>query len=248
MTSARSAPARVILLDVEGTTTPLDFVYQVLFPYARSHAQEFLERHGRATDVQRDLNTLRQENLDDARRGLDPPALASDGATESVVAYVEWLIQRDRKSTALKSLQGKIWEEGYRSGELRSQVFEDVPPALKRWHEHKRRVSIFSSGSILAQKLLFGHTEAGNLTRYLSSYFDTTAGSKTDPDSYQRIAAVLESSTAETVFISDVTRELDAAKAAGLQTLLCLRPGNRPQPTNTYDAIRSFAEVDAADT
>jgi enolase-phosphatase E1 len=246
VTSARSAPVRAILLDVEGTTTPLDFVYKVLFPYARSHAQEFLERHGAAPDVRRDLNALRQENLDDARRGLDPPALPNDGATESVVAYVEWLIRRDRKSTPLKSLQGKIWEEGYRSGELCSQVFEDVPPALKRWREQERTVSIFSSGSIVAQKLLFGHTTAGDLTQYLSFYFDTTLGSKTDPGSYQNIAAVLESSMPETVFISDVTSELDAAKAAGLQTLLCLRPGNRPQPTNTYESIRSFAEVGAA--
>jgi len=247
VSAALSAPIRAILLDVEGTTTPIDFVYQVLFPYARSHAQVFLGRHVGAPDVQQDLEALRQENLDDARRGLDPPAFPNDRATQSVVAYLEWLIERDRKSTPLKSLQGKIWEEGYRGGELRSRVFADVPPALKRWHEHRRNVSIFSSGSILAQKLLFGHTEAGDLTRYLSSYFDTTVGSKTDPDSYQKIAAVLGSSTPETIFISDVISELDAAKAAGLQTLLCLRPGNRPQPANTYPAIRSFSEVDAAD-
>ena len=243
MIAALSPPIRTILLDVEGTTTPLDFVYKVLFPYAQSHAQGFLERHGASPDVRRDLNALRQENLDDARRGLDPPALAPDETTESMVAYVEWLIQRDRKSTPLKSLQGKIWEEGYRNGELRSQVFEDVPPALKRWHEHKRTVSVFSSGSVLAQKLLFGHTTAGDLTRYLSSYFDTTVGSKTDPGSYQKIAGAVQSSTLEMVFISDVTSELDAAKEAGLQTLLCLRPGNRAQPANTYESIRSFAEV-----
>jgi len=232
-------------LDVEGTTTPIDFVYEVLFPYARSHAQGFLERHGASPDVRRDLNALRQENLDDAQRGLDPPALSHDSATDSVVAYVEWLMLRDRKSTPLKSLQGKIWEEGYRRGELRSRVSEDVPPALKRWHEEKRTVSVFSSGSVLAQKLLFGHTTWGDLSRYLSSYFDTTVGSKTDPGSYQKIASVLQSATLDIVFISDVTAELDAAKAAGLQPLLCLRPGNRPQPANTYESIRSFADVGA---
>jgi enolase-phosphatase E1 len=121
-----------------------------------------------------------------------------------------------------------------------------VPPALQRWHEYRRTVSIFSSGSILAQKLLFGHTTVGDLTQYLSFYFDTTVGSKTDPDSYRKIAAVLKNSTSETVFVSDVTSELDAAMAAGLQTLLCLRPGNRPQPTNTYATIRSFAQVSVA--
>ena len=246
MIAAFSPSVRNILLDVEGTTTPLDFVYEVLFPYARSNAQGFLERHGASPDVRRDLDALRQENLDDTRRGLDPPALANDTTTESVVAYVEWLIQRDCKSTPLKSLQGRIWEEGYRSGELRSRVFEDVPPALERWHEQKRRVSVFSSGSVLAQKLLFGHTTAGNLTRYFSSYFDTTMGSKTDPASYQKIAGVLEGSTLDMVFVSDVTTELDAAKAAGLHTLLCLRPGNRRQPPNTYHSIRSFEEICAS--
>jgi enolase-phosphatase E1 len=246
VTSGLRASVRTILLDVEGTITPLDFVYKVLFPYARSHVQGFLERHGASPDVQRDLTALRQENLDDARRGLDPPALSNHEATESLVAYVEWLILRDRKSTPLKSLEGKIWEEGYRSGELRSRIFEDVPPALKRWHEEQRIVSIFSSGSVLAQKLLFGHTTVGDLTRYLSSYFDTTVGSKTDPGSYEKIATVLRSSTLDMLFITDVTAELDAAKAAGLQTLLCLRPGNRPQPANTYKLIRSFTEMVAS--
>ncbi len=243
VTSALSAPVRAILLDIEGTTTPLDFVYQVLFPYARSHAQEFVVRHGASPDVREDLNALREENLEDARRGLDPPALQNDEAAESLVAYVQWLIDHDRKSTPLKSLEGKIWEEGYKSGELRSQVFEDVPPALERWRELQQTVSIFSSGSVLAQKLLFGHSTAGDLTPYLSSYFDTTAGSKIDPGSYERIASALQSSTPEVVFISDMTSELDAAKAAGLQTLLCLRPGNRPQPVSNHPWIRSFAEV-----
>ena len=243
MIAAFSRPVRSILLDIEGTTTPFDFVYEVLFPYAQAHVQRFLERYGGSPEVRRDLNALRQENLDDAQRGLDPPALTGDQAGESLVAYVRWLIYRDRKSTPLKSLQGKIWEEGYRNGELRSRVFEDVPPALKRWHEQKRAVSVFSSGSVLAQTLLFRHTTAGDLTQYLSSYFDTTVGGKTDPGSYQKIAGELHSSMLEIVFISDVTNELDAAKAAGLQTLLCLRPGNRPQPANAYESIQSFAEV-----
>ena len=243
MTSALSAPVRTILLDIEGTTTPLNFVYEVLFPYARSHAPAFVERHGASPEVGRDLNALRKENLEDARRGFDPPPLRKEQAAESLAAYVQWLIDRDRKSTPLKSLQGKIWEEGYKSGELRSQVFEDVPLALKRWREQKRTVSIFSSGSVLAQKLLFGHSTAGDLTPYLSSYFDTTVGSKTDPSSYEKIAGALASSTLEIVFISDMTSELDAARAAGFQTLLCLRPGNRPQPANTYKCIQSLAEV-----
>jgi len=152
-------------------------------------------------------------------------------------------MERDRKSMPLKSLQGKIWEEGYRSGELRGQVFDDVPRALERWQEQKKNTYIFSSGSVLAQKLLFAHTTAGDLTRHISHYFDTTTGSKTDTKSYQEIANVLHRLPSEVVFISDVTIELDAAKSAGMQTLLCVRPGNRPQPASTHVLIRTLDDV-----
>jgi enolase-phosphatase E1 len=232
-----------ILLDIEGTTTPIDFVYKVLFPYARSHANEFLKRHGSSTDIQQDLALLRDEHLQDMTQGLNPPALNNPQEPESFLFYIGWLIDRDRKSTALKSLEGKIWEEGYARGELRSQIFDDVAPALKRWQEQQKTIAIFSSGSILAQRLLFAHTTAGDLTKYLSMYFDTTIGPKTDPTSYEKIANTLQCVPSEIVFISDVVRELDAAASAGLQTLLSERPGNRPQPANSFGVIRSFREV-----
>src|SRR5262245_37372049 len=172
---------RAVLLDIEGTTTPIDFVYNVLFPYARSHVAEFLERHGSSPDVLEDLDGLRRENSEDTRQGLNPPALSNPQNARSFVTYVDWLTESDRKSRPLKSLQGKIWEQGYASGALRSQVFDDVPPALKRWHAQNRSIAIFSSGSVLAQELLFTYTTLGDLTRYLSAYFDTTIGKKTDP-------------------------------------------------------------------
>lgn len=160
-----------ILLDVEGTTTPIDFVYKVLFPYALSHAADFFGRHASDPNVRADLEALRQENLADMRRGLGPPPFAAAGAgakLPSAVSYMEWLTAQDRKSSPFKSLQGRIWQEGYRSGQLRAQIFDDVPGSLKRWHEQGRRIAIFSGGSVLAQKLLFAYTTAGDLTGYIS--------------------------------------------------------------------------------
>jgi len=234
---------RVVLLDIEGTTTPIDFVFKVLFPYARSHGEDFLERHGSSSEVREDLSGLRREHLEDTRQGLSPPALKNPNEAGEFAPYVDWLIERDRKSTPLKSLQGKIWAEGYASGELRSQVFDDVPPAFRRWRRHNRTIAIFSSGSVLAQKLLFAHTVAGNLTGFLSAYFDATTGTKADPVSYEKIATMLKCSPPEIVFISDVVAELDGAEAARLQTLLCERPGNHPQPANAHDLVRTFDDV-----
>ena len=243
MTSSIYRPVRAILLDIEGTTTPIDFVFKVLFPYARSQTERFLERYGSSPDVLEDLDGLRHEHLRDTRQGCSPPVLKDPHEPASFVAYVDWLIERDCKSTPLKSLQGKIWAEGYANGDLCSQVFDDVPPALKRWRGQNRTIAIFSSGSVLAQKLLFSHTTAGDLTRFLSAYFDTTIGTKTDPASYEKIAKMLERSPAEIVFISDVVSELDGAAAAGLRAVLCRRPGNHPQPENAHNVIRTLNEL-----
>jgi enolase-phosphatase E1 len=162
---------------------------------------------------------------------------------ESTVAYIQWLMDRDRKSTALKSLQGKIWEEGCGSGQLRSAVFDDVPGALRRWHSQRRSIAVFSSGSVLAQRLLFAHTIVGDLTPYLFRYFDTTTGPKTDASSYRTIQRALQQLPSEIVFISDVAAELDAAASAGLQVLLCERAGNHPQPSDAHSRIRGFEEL-----
>jgi len=243
VTSSIYRPVRAILLDIEGTTTPIDFVFKVLFPYARSQTERFLERYGSSPDVLEDLHGLRHEHLRDTRQGSSPPVLKDPHEPASFVAYVDWLIERDRKSTPLKSLQGKIWAEGYANGDLCSQVFDDVPPALKRWQGQNRIIAIFSSGSVLAQKLLFSHTTAGDLTGFLSAYFDTAVGTKSDPASYEKIAKMLERSPAEIVFISDVVSELDGAEAAGLRAVLCKRPGNHPQPENAHNVIRTLNEL-----
>jgi enolase-phosphatase E1 len=242
--SLHTNPFNALLLDIEGTTTPIDFVYETLFPYARAHAGDYLTAN--PSSAQADIRTLLEENAEDSRQGLGPPLLEGPPAqvsVDSVVAYIHWLMDHDRKSTPLKSVQGKIWEEGYRRGDLRSQVFEDVPHAFKRWREQQRMILIYSSGSVLAQKLLFAHTEAGDLTPLINDFFDTNVGAKKDAESYRRIADALQLRRSEIIFVSDVAAELDAAEVAGLQTLLCMRPGNPQTAGGPHALIRSFDEI-----
>src|ERR1044071_10071988 len=175
---------RAILLDIEGTTTPIAFVHEVLFSYARTHVKDFLSANSNSAEVSADVALLREEHAADVSNGHQPP--------DSIAAYVEWLIERDRKSTGLKSLQGKIWRQGYVDGSLKSQVYADVAPALERWRARGLSINIFSSGSVLAQKLLFAHTEAGDLTRFIDDYFDTNVGKKGEAESYRRIAEKME--------------------------------------------------------
>ena len=224
---------RAILLDIEGTTTPAAFVHEVLFPYAREHAKEFLTNNFAVKEVQADVALLREEHASDVSKHLQPPLLSDE--IDSIVAYVEWLIVRDRKSTGLKSLQGKIWRQGYVDGSLKAPVFADVGPALERWSGAGLSINIFSSGSVLAQQLLFAHTDAGDLTRFIDNYFDTNIGKKGDADSYRRIAAALGLQSSEILFISDIVAELDAASEAGMKTLLSLR--------TSHQAIHSFDEL-----
>jgi enolase-phosphatase E1 len=238
---------RGVLLDIEGTTTPIAFVHEVLFSYARSQVRRFLLEHFASAEVLADLQQLREEHDLDVKQNLQPPALVEgprDAAVNSLAAYASWLIDRDRKSPGLKSLQGKIWQQGYSDGSLKAELFADVRPALERWRRAGLKISIFSSGSSLAQKLLFAHTAAGDLSGLIDNYFDTTVGSKTEAASYRRIVSALRLPAQNLLFISDVVPELDAAAAAGMRTLLCVRPGNRPQPfTERYRKIRDFDEI-----
>jgi enolase-phosphatase E1 len=225
----------------------MDFVYQVLFPFVRVHLKDYLRHNAASEELQRDLSMLLDEHQKDMEQALAPPEWTDghpDAQIESVAHYVCWLMDRDRKSTGLKSLQGKIWQQGYLTGELKSQVFQDVPAALEYWKIKNLDVRIFSSGSALAQRLLFANTEVGDLSRFLGGYFDTNIGPKTDPGSYRQIANEFRLPAAEVLFISDMTAELDAAKRARMQTLLCVRPGNLPQPEkHVHDVISSFSEI-----
>lgn len=234
-------PFRAALLDIEGTTTPIQFVTGTLFPFARERFPAFLAQHAADPDVARDLERLREEHGEEAE-GAQPPAWREDDRLGST-AYLLWLMDRDRKSTALKSLQGRIWEAGFRAGTLIGPVYPDVPAALARWSAPGREVCIFSSGSVLAQRLLFGHSSAGSLTRHLAAYFDTTTGPKRDPESYRRIAALRERAPAEWLFLSDASEELDAAREAGMQTALVVRSVGTETPPSAHPIVRSFAAL-----
>jgi enolase-phosphatase E1 len=240
--SNASSSLKCVLLDIEGTTTPIDFVFKTLFPFARARMKEYLTRSWASAELQADIAQLRVEQAADSAQGLNPPALVGESSAEqieSAVAYIHWLMDRDRKSTPLKAIQGRIWQEGYLAGELLSEVFDDVPLAFARWREQNRLICIYSSGSALAQKLLFAHTNAGDFTGYISRYFDTTIGHKTDASSYRRIADELRLAPTEVVFISDAPAELDAADEAGMRTILAVRPGNRPIESQVWYLVSS---------
>lgn len=233
-----------VVLDIEGTTTPVSFVYDVLFPYARERIAQYVASNvgtGEFTEVQR---MLRDEWTEDLLRGDPVPEWPdSQGvASSAMTSYLAWLMDRDRKSRALKTIQGRIWETGFRDGTLRGAVFDDVPRAFARWREAGASISIYSSGSVLAQRLLFGHSIAGDLTPWLTNYFDTAVGAKRAMESYSRIASTIGQEAQRLLFISDVQQELDAATAAGFQTLLCIRQTQSHHVTGQH-IIRSFDEV-----
>jgi len=237
---------KVLLLDIEGTTTPVDFVYKTLFPYANRKVGSFLLEHFRDVEVQAVLAELALQHQRDEREGCRPPA-RSQGTEEallrSTIAYVHWLMARDSKCTPLKALQGKIWQMGYTNGELHGEVYADVPPALARWRRQRREICIYSSGSVLAQQLLFRSTSAGDLTADISAFYDTAIGPKMESASYRRIVDSRRRAPSEVLFISDTIKEIDAALLAGLQATLCVR---EPVGTNDHSprgTIRTFDEV-----
>lgn len=247
MTAVPLTGVRAILLDIEGTTTPISFVYDVLFPHVRANLQRHLERNANDPRYTRVFEMLREDRAANARAGLDLPPW-EDGspatALASIARYAVWLMDRDSKTAPLKQLQGLIWEDGYERGELTGQVFSDVPPAFRRWRDRGISLGIFSSGSVLAQQLLFRHSTAGDLTPMLRWYFDPSTGAKTDAKSYECIAREMSETPVSVLFISDVTGELDAARTSGMQTRLSVRPSNKPVADgHGHVAIASFDEV-----
>lgn len=220
---------KAIVTDIEGTTSSIDFVHQSLFPYARAHLREFLRGHAADAAVVAQLEeTARLEG-----RQL---------TVESAADVLERWIDEDRKITPLKALQGMIWAQGYAAGELKGHVYPDTPVHLRRWHSQGKRLYIYSSGSVEAQKLIFGHSDAGDLTPLFSGYFDTRIGGKREEASYRAILADLGLPGGEVLFLSDVGEELDAARAAGLHTCQLLRD-EKARPFPAHPQARDFSEV-----
>lgn len=235
-----SSKIKLYLLDVEGTTSPISLVYEQLFPYARKHLSAFLREHASDAAVHADLELLAVENQAEKFAGAP---LMQPGDVENAASYLLWLMDQDRKSTALKALQGRVWKSGFEAGELVGTVFPDVPGALERW-SREAMVAIYSSGSVEAQKLLFRYSSAGDLTPLISAYFDTRVGAKTSAVSYSSIAAAMEVKSSEVLFVSDVVRELDPARDAGCLTRLSVRDGNAlVEDLRGHSEARTFEEI-----
>ena len=203
---------KAILLDIEGTTSSIAFVAETLFPYARKHLAAYVAAHPEEV----------------------APILA-EVPGDPVETLFQW-IDEDRKATPLKTLQGLIWAQGYADGELDGHVYPDTPEAMRRWKARGIDVHIYSSGSIAAQKLIFGHSVAGDLTPLLSGYFDTTTGPKREAESYRRIAAALDLPPEDILFLTDIQAEADAAREAGVAALIVDREGQGGD-------VHSLAEV-----
>jgi enolase-phosphatase E1 len=252
-----SSDIQHVLLDIEGTTCPVTFVSQVLFPYASAELLPYLQRHHSDPSIR----SLLAEVHSAWRNDSSPEAIAlakgvnrlSDNgqwvdqtelAPEEACLYLNWLINQDRKLTALKDLQGLIWEEGYQQGKLIAPLFADVPAALQLWHSKGIALSVYSSGSIHAQKLLYAHSNAGNLSHLFSHWFDTRTGAKNQPASYANISVVLQAKPAQVLFVSDAPAELSAAKRAGMSVLFSRRPGNPHHHAEDCPTIETFETLE----
>jgi len=233
VTTTRIA-ARAVLLDIEGTTSTIAFVHDVLFPYADEHLDAFVAAHRTEPDVAQAMRDAA------AVAGEDPDA---DDAT--ILAHLHHWLRNDLKVTPLKTLQGLIWAAGYEHTGLRGHVYPDAAAGLRRWHAAGLRLYVYSSGSIEAQKTLFAHSDQGDLLPLFSGHFDTTTGPKREPASYAAIVEAIGLAPGDVLFLSDVDAELDAARAIGLQTLRMLRPADTPpDATTTHPSAVSFDQLD----
>jgi enolase-phosphatase E1 len=220
---------KAVITDIEGTTTALSFVKEVLFPYARSHLAEFVRRHANEPQVKILINDAGKET----GAALD--------IEQTIIQLIQW-IDEDKKVTPLKSLQGLIWESGYQQGDFKGHLYPDAAERLKAWKAQGLDLYIYSSGSVHAQKLLFGHTDYGDLTPLFSGYFDTHIGGKKERDSYDKIAAHLALPPDTLLFLSDIKEELDAAAAAGFKTVWLVRDGE-PDPKAEHPQVNNFDKI-----
>jgi len=219
---------RAILTDIEGTTSSLSFVKDVLFPYARARLAAFVGSQAAQPAVREQL---------DAVAKIVGRVLSDAQAIDQLIRWID----EDKKITPLKALQGMIWEAGYRSRDFQGHVYDDAVRALKAWKNQGIMLYVFSSGSVHAQKLLFGYSAFGDLTPLFSGYFDTTVGPKREAEAYQRIAAEIGTPAAEILFLSDIREELDAARAAGMRTYWLVRDGDLP--INSHPIARDFNSI-----
>lgn len=220
---------KAIVTDIEGTTSSIDFVHQTLFPYAKMHLRSFLREQAGDEQVQRLIDDVEQ-------------IVGSDLSLNEAADVLEQWIAEDKKLTPLKSLQGMIWKIGYEGGALKGHVYADTPEYLRRWHTQGLKLYVYSSGSVEAQKLIFGHTDYGDLTPLFSGYFDTRIGGKRETNSYREILRQIGLPGEAVLFLSDIGEELDAARAAGLQTCQLIRD-DKAKPFASHAQAGDFSAV-----
>jgi enolase-phosphatase E1 len=246
---------KVILLDIEGTTTPISFVKDKLFPYVEENLKTYLESHWETDECKADVDALRELAKKDKEAGVEGLVDIVDGDDKaavlaSVVDNVLWQMKADKKTAALKQLQGHMWRDAYKAGKVQGELYPDVLPAIREWISEKRKVYIFSSGSVESQKLLFSHSTAGDVTEMISGYFDTSVGSKGEKESYTKIAETIEVAPSQVLFLTDVPQEASAATKAGVNSCLVARDGNQPltdDDLQTYNLVESFTELTSAE-
>ena len=237
-----------VLLDIEGTTCPVSYVTETLFPYASANLAPYLETRQQEADIQaliQELETLWRQDTDQEARDLlgRPRESAELSGVGEILPYLNFLIRRDRKVTPLKDLQGKIWADGYARGELIGPLFDDVPTSLRRWQQQGLVLAVYSSGSIAAQQLIYQHSNHGDLRSMFSHWFDTHTGSKHDPSSYTLIAETMGCAPQAILFVSDSDSELQAASQSGLQVVCSPREGDKSKDFRTYPAINTFHQI-----
>ena len=236
-----------ILLDIEGTTCPTSFVSDTLFPYAYAHLEDFLNRYGKNDEVQSLIeeawNEWQSDNDPTSQELLNKVLKGNKTKIECINLYLCHLMTIDRKSSALKDLQGKIWHDGYKQGRINAELYPETAGVLRELHQQGHVLAVYSSGSIPAQQLLYRHTPDGDITALFSYWFDTRSGSKKEPKSYQNIAKSMNISVQQVVFISDSGAECDAAAEAGMPTLFSLRKGNPDQSPRHHQTIKDLKEL-----
>jgi enolase-phosphatase E1 len=228
---------KAIVTDIEGTTSSLSFVKEVLFPYARQHLGDYIRAHVAEPQVAEQIEAIRSLVVDEAGPDATPAIELAD-----IIDLLNRWIDEDRKLTPLKALQGLVWEQGYRNGDFHGHIYADAVQLLRAWHEQGIDLYIYSSGSVYAQKLLFSHTEYGDLTPLFADYFDTRIGAKGEAASYRRIAGAVGVAADDILFLSDIDTELDAAQQAGFQTWQLVRDDGLDAHSR-YRQARNFEEI-----
>ncbi|XP_075222616.1 enolase-phosphatase E1 [Lycorma delicatula] len=242
-----------VIVDIEGTTTSINFVKDTLFPYVREHLEEYIKTNWAEKELQEDITLLRVQAVKDKADGVEGvveiPEGEDDDVKSALVKNILWQMDNDRKTKALKEIQGHIWRNGYSSGKLIGHVFDDVKDCLKSWTEAGKKIYVYSSGSVEAQKLLFSNTKEGDLLSVFSGHFDTNIGAKTESSSYTKILENLTetiSGAKDVLFLTDVPKEAQAAKDAGMQAVIVSREGNAPltdDTKETFPVVYSFSDL-----